>query len=826
MDNKGKKGKSKQRDHDDDDRVTTATSDDLVILCDHESGNLVSDESMWIIDNGNILHVTPRNDFFTSYISGDFGVWNMGNDGVSIIGVGDVYLQSNMAWLVKSFSGAVYFVTFIDDCSMKLWVYVLKTKDQVLENFQEFHALKYHNIAHEMTPPKTPQLNGLAERMNRTLIEKIDKMSSSIEVNEGNEHVQVDLPVEENEKDTTQAKEVQKKRKRPKTSEVWQDFDEVEVAEGVMKAICKYCKLKYSTGGKGSSTSHLKRHSENCMHKKMHQTVEKKQPVIPFKPSNSANPFMSSGVRYSNEKMREVIATAIMIHEYPFSIVEDDVWMWAFQYANSDFHKVTRKTIRSDCLALYEREKKILKNFLESVSKISLTTDMWKSTHQVAEYMVITGHFIDAGWNLQKRVLSFVKVPAPRRGIDVADAIYKCLKNWGIENKVFSVSVDNASYNDSCLRCLKENLSLSSKLFLGGSLFHVRCCAHILNLLVQDGLSKIKSIIYNIRESVKYVNFNDARLKAFCDVVEQKGLKDKTSYKEREPHYDFAPSLEEWNKVEKVCKLLEVFNLATHVISGSEYPTANLYLAEVWRVKQVIDNAIEDEDLFMREMAGPMKLKFDKYWGECNMLMAIASVLDPRCKFHMVNICFPKIYTSKEVSDENIKKFKTSLEEIFDEYVSLNLEESSSVLNSESNNSSSSQVNKKIVTGFDQIMSILREKEAVPPIQSELQSYLGEGIYIPNDNNAFSALDWWRNNSLKYKILSKMAADVLAIPISTVASESTFSAGGRVIDEYRSKLNEESIEALICGGDWFRHKYNIKKKLKVDEKSIQITLKI
>ncbi|WJX69274.1 hypothetical protein P8452_53542 [Trifolium repens] len=42
------------------------------------------------------------------------------------------------------------------------------------------------------------------------------------------------------------------------------------------------------------------------------------------------------------------------------------------------------------------------------------------------------------------------------------------------------------------------------------------------------------------------------------------------AYKEREPHYDFAPSLEEWNKVEKVCKLLEIFNRATHVISGSD----------------------------------------------------------------------------------------------------------------------------------------------------------------------------------------------------------------------------------------------------------------
>lgn len=48
MDNKSKKGKSKQRDHEDhdDDRVATYISDALVILHDHESINLVSDESI------------------------------------------------------------------------------------------------------------------------------------------------------------------------------------------------------------------------------------------------------------------------------------------------------------------------------------------------------------------------------------------------------------------------------------------------------------------------------------------------------------------------------------------------------------------------------------------------------------------------------------------------------------------------------------------------------------------------------------------------------------------------------------------------------------
>ncbi|RDY06562.1 hypothetical protein CR513_09439, partial [Mucuna pruriens] len=80
--NKGKKGKSKKKD-DDDDCVTTTTSDDLIILLDFESVNLVSDRSIWIIDSGATLHVTPRKVFFTSYTLGDFGVLKMGNDGVT-----------------------------------------------------------------------------------------------------------------------------------------------------------------------------------------------------------------------------------------------------------------------------------------------------------------------------------------------------------------------------------------------------------------------------------------------------------------------------------------------------------------------------------------------------------------------------------------------------------------------------------------------------------------------------------------------------------------------------------------------------------------------
>ena len=42
---------------------------------------------------------------------------------------------------VESLGGNKYFVTFIDDASRKVWVYFLKTKDQVFEHFKKFHAM-------------------------------------------------------------------------------------------------------------------------------------------------------------------------------------------------------------------------------------------------------------------------------------------------------------------------------------------------------------------------------------------------------------------------------------------------------------------------------------------------------------------------------------------------------------------------------------------------------------------------------------------------------------------------------------------------------------
>ena len=87
--------------------------------------------------------------------------------------------------------------------------------------------------------------------------------------------------------------------------------------------------------------------------------------------------------------------------------------------------------------------------------------------------------------------------------------------------------------------------------------------------------------------------------------------------------------------------------------------------------------------------------------------------------------------------------------------------------------------------------------------KTELDRYLDEEDNGDFDGN-FNVLIWWKLNCHRFPILSNMACDVLAAPISTIASESAFSTGGRVLDAYRSSLTPRLVQALICAQDWLR----------------------
>ncbi|OMO67286.1 hypothetical protein COLO4_30192 [Corchorus olitorius] len=75
-------------------------------------------------------------------------------------------------------------------------------------------------------------------------------------------------------------------------------------------------------------------------------------------------------------------------------------------------------------------------------------------------------------------------------------------------------------------------------------------------------------------------------------------------------------------------------------------------------------------------------------------------------------------------------------------------------------------------------------------------------------------------NSPRFPILSCITRDVLVVPVSIVASESAFSTGGRVLDVYRSCLNPEFIQALVCGQDWLRGSLDVNLNADMEEQSV------
>jgi len=111
-------------------------------------------------------------------------------------------------------------------------------------------------------------------------------------------------------------------------------------------------------------------------------------------------------------------------------------------------------------------------------------------------------------------------VPCPHTGEVICDALLKCLQSWDLDCRVSTITLDNCSANDNMIGLMEARLDEGS-LMLGGQYLHMRCCVHILNLIVQDGLDVIKKSIARIRESIGYWIATPKRYEKFVKTAQQ-----------------------------------------------------------------------------------------------------------------------------------------------------------------------------------------------------------------------------------------------------------------------------------------------------------------
>lgn len=367
--------------------------------------------------------------------------------------------------------------------------------------------------------------------------------------------------------------------KRRKTSNMWQYFKVEKDENEEERAYCLKCSKSYAYTST-SGTSNLKRHKQKCL-----GILEAERRVVNF----------------DERVAREKYSRVIIRHNLPFISVEYEEVRDYFSYLNPDYKCYSRNTAASDVMKTWEKEKQILKSELEKIpSRICLTSDCWTSLAGDG-YIAVTAHYVDAKWVLHSKILSFCEVFPPHSGEVLASKVHECLIEWGIERKVFTLTLDNATANDNMQDVLRDRLNLDDNLVCKGDFFHVRCSAHILNLIVQAGLEVISPALCKIRETAKYFKGSLSRRIALADCIDgvedvalsidvknrwnstylmlKKALKYQRAlkrYKLGDKHYKHCPSNEEWRRASIIFELLKPFYSITTLMSGRSYSTSNL----------------------------------------------------------------------------------------------------------------------------------------------------------------------------------------------------------------------------------------------------------
>ncbi|KAM0866595.1 hypothetical protein ACQ4PT_042524 [Festuca glaucescens] len=221
--------------------------------------------------------------------------------------------------------------------------------------------------------------------------------------------------------------------------------------------------------------------------------------------------------KFDPDAIRTDFTEMIIVDELPFAFGEKAGFRKFMSIVCPRFTVTSRRTTTRDVVKRFFKEKAMLKKFFkDSCQRVCLTTDCWTS-QQLDGYMTLTASFIDENWILHKKIINFFLVKG-HKGDDIGANLVRCMAEWGME-RVLTVTIDNASSNDNGMGYLRRHLNKSPSNIAKGKYLHMRCAAHIVNLIVQDGLKEVDLSIQRVRAAVRYIRNGGTRITKFKEIV-------------------------------------------------------------------------------------------------------------------------------------------------------------------------------------------------------------------------------------------------------------------------------------------------------------------
>lgn len=279
-------------------------------------------------------------------------------------------------------------------------------------------------------------------------------------------------------------------------ADVWKHFDQVaDIDSGRPRVLCKAClTLLDHPQHKNHGTSAMSRHQKSNACRKgkkrgSHQTL-----ISDSLQNNSMRESLNVR-KLTTFQLEEHLLKTITCLRLPFQTVENPVFQRLLNVVYSGpgvlalpSAKTLRRRLRDEVTVRQESQLQDLPDD----AKVSLALDCWTSPFQQA-FMAITVYFIDKDWNYREMLLSFEPLHGPHTGSNLSDVLHQLLKERKLLDRIFSVTTDNATNNETLIRALQEKLISSGAIGSRESIVRVPCMAHVIQLCLKQLLGHIRA---------------------------------------------------------------------------------------------------------------------------------------------------------------------------------------------------------------------------------------------------------------------------------------------------------------------------------------------
>jgi hypothetical protein len=185
----------------------------------------------------------------------------------------------------------------------------------------------------------------------------------------------------------------------------------------------------------------------------------------------------------------------IIFDSRPLNIVQSESFHKFIKELDAAFTIPDTRLIKQTIQNAYNNTFPLIQEFVENNSiSVNLTTDMWTGRNRQG-FLGVTCSFLDKSFDIHEVILTIEYLRYPHTAQNISDALLVILDDWGLREKVHTITTDNGANMKKAILEINDFAS---------NIKWQPCVAHTLQLVVGKGLNSVKLLILRTK---KLINF-------------------------------------------------------------------------------------------------------------------------------------------------------------------------------------------------------------------------------------------------------------------------------------------------------------------------------